>query len=198
VKGIDQTKNSLYCNKLANGVISVTDGTGQAQLLLWSGIAMDAISYGRRPRTAKQGEAWILLCLALAIHVLDEALTGFLKVYNPTVLALRQRLGYWPMPPFEFRNWLTGLIVLVVILLALSPFAFRGARAFRPFFYLFAILMLANGLGHIAATILGQTVSSVHFARPAPGFYSAPLLLAGSIYSLLQLRKTRVSREGTR
>jgi len=50
--------------------------------------------------------AWILLCLGLGLHVFDEATTGFLKIYNPTVIALRERLGWWPMPTFEFGSWL--------------------------------------------------------------------------------------------
>ena len=141
----------------------------------------------------KLGIAWVLLCLALAAHVTDEATTGFLAVYNPTVIALRARLGYWPMPTFEFRGWLTGLITAVLVLLALSPFVFRGSRWIRPLFYFFAILMIANGLGHTAATIFGRTVSSVRFPRPAPGFYSSPLLLAASVYALIQLRRTRSS-----
>jgi hypothetical protein len=143
------------------------------------------------PSLKRLGTAWVLLCLTLAVHVTDEALTGFLNIYNPTVVALRAKLGYWPMPTFGFREWLTGLIAAVVILLALSPFVFRGARWIRPVFYIFAVIMLANGLGHTAATVFGQTVSSVRFPRPAPGFYSSPLLLAASIYGLAQLRRTR-------
>src|SRR5437870_2004120 len=84
---------------------------------------------------AMPGMAWVLLCLALAVHVTDEASTGFLAVYNPTVVALRARLGFWPMPTFEFREWLTGLVFAVLVLLALSPFAFRGSRWIRPLFY---------------------------------------------------------------
>jgi hypothetical protein len=95
------------------------------------------------------------------------------------------------MPTFEFRQWLTGLATAVVVLLALSPFAFLGTRWIRPVFYIFAVLMLLNGLGHTAGTIFGRTVASIHFARPMPGFYSSPLLLAASIYGLVQLRKTR-------
>jgi len=141
--------------------------------------------------TRMLGIAWVLLCLALAAHVTDEAITGFLSVYNPTVLALRQRLGYWPMPTFEFREWLAGLIAAVVILLALSPFAFRGSRWIRPLFYVFAVILIANALGHTAGTIFGRTVSSLRFPRPMPGFYSSPLLLAAGIYALVQLRRTR-------
>jgi hypothetical protein len=138
----------------------------------------------------KLGVAWLGLCLALAVHVFDEASTGFLAVYNPTVVALRQKLGFWPMPTFEFRDWLTGLVVAIIVLLALSPFAFRGARLIRPLFYVLAVLMLLNGIGHTLASIFGRTVSTVHFPRPAPGFYSSPLLLIASIYALWQLRRT--------
>jgi len=145
----------------------------------------------RDPAISRLGIAWVLLCLALAAHVTDEALTDFLAVYNPTVLTLRGKLGFWPMPTFEFREWLTGLVVAVIILLSLSPFVFRGSRWIRPLFYFFAILMIGNGLGHTAGTIFGRTVPAIHFARPMPGFYSSPLLLAASVYALVQLRRTR-------
>jgi hypothetical protein len=147
----------------------------------------------RAPGSSKLGIAWILLCLALAAHVTDEASTGFLEVYNPTVVALRARLGSWPMPTFEFREWLIGLIVAVLVLLVLSPFVFRGSGWIRPLFYFLAVVMFANGLAHTAGTIFGRTVSSVRFARPMPGFYSSPLLLAASVYALIQLRRTRRS-----
>jgi len=145
----------------------------------------------KRSATRKLGIAWFLLCVAFALHVVDEASTGFLAVYNPTVDALRERLGYWPMPNFEFRGWLTGLIVVVAALFACSPIVFGGKRWIRPLFYFFAIVMLLNGLGHSYVTILGHTVSSVRFPRPAPGFYSSPLLLVASVYALVRLRRTR-------
>src|SRR5207237_2928411 len=108
------------------------------------------------------GIAWVLLCLSLAVHVTDEALTGFLSVYNPTVIGLRVKLGFWPMPTFGFREWLTGLIVGFLILLALSPLVCRGSRWRPPFFYFISIVMLANGLGHTAGTILGKTFAGIH------------------------------------
>jgi hypothetical protein len=130
--------------------------------------------------------------LALAVHVTDEALTGFLSVYNPTVAALRARFGFWPMPTFEFREWLTGLITLIVLLAALTPFAFRNAPWIRPVLYFCAIVIgILNALGHTLGTIFGQTVSTVRFPRPAPGFYSSPLLLVAAMYALVQLRRTR-------
>jgi hypothetical protein len=130
--------------------------------------------------------------MALALHVTDEAVTGFLSVYNPTILALRDRFGYWPMPTYEFRGWLGGLLVALVVLLALSPLVFAGSRWIRPIFYILAVVVgIGNALGHTIFTVLGHTVSSVHFSRPAPGFYSSPVLLIASIYALVQLWHTR-------
>jgi hypothetical protein len=140
------------------------------------------------------GLAWLLLCFAFCAHVADEALTGFLRVYNPTVMAMRDRLGWFPMPTFAFRDWLLGLIAANIILLALTPWAFRNARVLRPLAYFFAAIMLLNGLGHTVFTVLGRTVASVQFSRPAPGFYSSPFLLATSIYLFLRLRATSSSR----
>jgi hypothetical protein len=146
----------------------------------------------REVTTFRLGIAWVVLCAALGLHILDEALTHFLSIYNPTVIALRAKLGFWPMPTFEFREWLIGLITAVVILFALSPLAFRNVRWVRPVFYFVAIVPgMLNALGHTTATILGHTDSSVHFPRPAPGFYSSPVLFAAAIYLLVQLRRTR-------
>jgi len=146
----------------------------------------------RKPSASRLGLAWVLMWLALAIHVADEALTGFLNVYNPTVLAMRAKLGFWPMPTFTFQEWLTALTAGILLLAVLSPFAFHNARWIRPVFYFVAIVTgILNAAGHTLATILGHTASTVQFACPAPGFYSSPLLLAAAIYSLVQLRRTR-------
>lgn len=141
---------------------------------------------------SRLGWAWVMMWIALAIHVADEAFTGFLSVYNPTVLALRAKLGFWPMPTFTFRGWLTGLAAGILLFALLTPFAFRRARWTRPILYFVAIVAgIFNALGHTIGTILGHTVSTVQFSRPAPGFYSSPLLLIASFYALLQLRCTR-------
>lgn len=120
----------------------------------------------------------------------DEASTGFLAVYNPTVVALRQQLGWWPMPTFQFGEWLAGLVIGCVVLLALSGLVARGARGTRVLAYGFAAIMLLNAASHTLATIFGRTVASVMFPRPAPGFWSSPIMAAAAIYLLIQLRKS--------
>jgi len=124
------------------------------------------------------------------VHIFDEATTGFLGVYNPTVTALRESWGWFPTPPFDFREWLLGVTAACGLLICLTPVAARGMQGLRPVAWCFAVLMFFNGLGHALFSILGHTVASVTFPRPAPGFYSSPFLLAASLVLMLRLRRT--------
>jgi hypothetical protein len=142
------------------------------------------------------GFAWIGLALALGLHVVDEATTGFLAVYNTTVIEARSRWSWFPMPTFAFNDWLFGLTAFVILLLTLSPLAFRNARGIRPVAYFLSAVMLLNAVGHTLATIAGRTFASIRFQRPAPGFYSSPVLVVASVYLLVQLRRTRDARRG--
>ena len=120
------------------------------------------------------GFAWLMLTVAFALHVADEATTDFLSVYNPTVRAIRAKLPYLPLPTFTFGVWLTGLIVAVLIMFALSVFAFRGARWLRFVAYPYAVIMLLNGTQHL--------VGSVYMHRVMPGAISSPFLIAASLW----------------
>jgi Protein of unknown function with HXXEE motif len=131
------------------------------------------------PVSKNFGAAWVMLCAALAIHVTDEALTHFLSVYNPVVQAIRSRLPLIPVPTFSFRVWLTGLITAVILLFSLSTFAFREARPMKLLSYVFGIMMFGNALLHLGG--------SLYMGRPMPGSYSAPLLLACSLYLLVSV-----------
>jgi hypothetical protein len=136
------------------------------------------------------GSAWFALCVAFALHILDEASTGFLAVYNPTVTILRARWTWFPMPAYEFREWLVTLVIACGALFCLTPVAARGMQGLRPAAWLFAVIMFLNGLGHTLFSVLGRTVASVTFPRPAPGFYSSPFLFAASLWLMLRLRRT--------
>jgi len=128
------------------------------------------------------------MTIALAAHVADEALTGFLDVYNPNVRALRERFAWFPMPTFTFDVWLTGLLLLVAVLLALTPLASRGARLARVLAIPFAIVIgLMNGFGHLG--------SSLYFGRWMPGATTAPLLIACGAWLLTLSTRSRVTSE---
>ena len=126
------------------------------------------------------------MTLALAVHVADEALTDFLSVYNPTVEAIRARYPWVPLPTFTFEVWLAGLILAVVLLLVLSRFVFQGAGWTVPFSYFFGVLMMGNGLAHIAG--------SFYFGRLMPGVHSSPLLIATSACLLLRTARRDSSK----
>jgi hypothetical protein len=127
--------------------------------------------------------AWMALCIALAIHVADEASTDFLEVYNPTVRTIREKYPLLPLPTFTFETWLSLLIFAVAMLIAASYFVWKGRWAMRPISHVFAAFMLLNGLLHIGVSLyMGDFIS---------GVYSSPLLLAASIALIFYTRAYR-------
>ena len=60
----------------------------------------------------------------------------------------------------------------------------------RPLAWFYAVIHLLNAMGQTLGTILGHTVASETFPRPAPGFYSSPLLFIASIWLRVRLRQT--------
>jgi len=125
----------------------------------------------------RHGCAWLALALALALHVLDEALTGFLAFYNPMVTGIRRAYPFLPLPVFTFQVWLVGLILGVILLLVLSIPVFRGARIMRPLSFVLGGFMILNACGHLGG--------SLYYGRLLPGVYSSPILLAAAIYLII-------------
>jgi hypothetical protein len=129
------------------------------------------------------GLAWILLCFTLAVHVLDEALTDFLAFYNPAVESIQKQFPFLPLPTFTFPIWIALLIFAIISLSLLSPFAFGKPRRMKILAWAFGIVMLLNGILHIAVSIyLGKMVS---------GVFTSPLVLISSIYLLTKVRNHR-------
>jgi len=129
------------------------------------------------------GIAWVSLALAIALHVADEALTGFLPLYNVVVESLRESHSWIPLPTFSFTVWITGLSIGVLALLGLSPLVFAGSRPLRPVAYFLGILMVGNAIGHIGA--------SFYWGKLVPGVYSSPILLAAALALLITTYTTR-------
>jgi hypothetical protein len=129
----------------------------------------------------RQARAWLALTVALALHGVDEASNDFLDFYNPMVLRLRETLGWFPMPPLTFWPWLIGLTLLVLFLFALTPSVARGGRWVRFAGYPYAVIMLLNGVAHIAISIAQGRVMA--------GAWTAPLLLAAATYLLVALTR---------
>lgn len=126
------------------------------------------------------GIAWLLLTLMLGAHVADEALTGFLDVYNPVAREIRSVLPLLPLPTFTFGVWISGLLLAVTGLLLITPYAFRKARWVAPVSLAFGCLMLVNALIHLGGSALA--------GRPLPGIVSSPFLAAASLFLLWTVR----------
>lgn len=123
------------------------------------------------------GVAWVAFSLALALHVTDEATHDFLAAYNPSVRAIRARLPFLPLPTFTFGVWLALLIAGILLLLCLSPFAFRGNQRLRIVSFPLGIVVgVLNASLHIG--------SSIYLHRWMPGVYSSPILLLAAFYLL--------------
>ena len=127
--------------------------------------------------------AWMSLCGALAIHVADEALTGFLDRYNPIFREAREQYPLLLLPTFTFEIWLPLLIFAVVMLSAASWFVWKGRWAMRPISHVFAIFMLVNGLLGLAGLIC-----ETYMREFMPGVYTSPLLVATSIALIVYTR----------
>ena len=97
-------------------------------------------------------------------------------MYNPAVRAIRARFPFLPLPIFSFRVWLSGLVVALLVLASLTPFAFRGAVWMRPLAFAFGLIMAGNGLLHL--------IGSLYMKKAMPGVYSAPLILGAAVYLL--------------
>ena len=141
----------------------------------------------RQRRVYRHWLAWMGLCGALAVHVADEALTDFLSLYNPAVLAIRAKYPLISPPTFTLEGWLSLLILAVVLLVTASYFVWKGRWAMRPISHVFAGVMLLNGLLHIAG--------SIYMRQFMPGVYSSPLLLAASIALIVYTRAHNRARQ---
>jgi hypothetical protein len=132
---------------------------------------------GRLGLLTTPGVAWVSLSLALGLHVVDEALHGFLSYYNPAALALRDRLSFVGPPTFSFEVWLVGLIVGVILLFALSPMTFRRVRWMRPLAFALSLIMIFNAGIHFSWSLVRSEI--------VPGTYSSPVLLAAALCLLV-------------
>ena len=96
--------------------------------------------------------AYLMLVICLALHVTGVAIHHFLDFYNPAALKIREYLIFFP-PTFSFKICITGLCLAILLLLLLAPFVYSRNRRMIPAATIFAVIMILNGLGHIAGSI---------------------------------------------
>ncbi len=134
-----------------------------------------------RAKFRYQGFAWLAMTVALALHVVDEAITGFLPAYNEIARTLRETYWFIPLPVFSYPVWLGGLIAGIAVMFLLAPLVFAGRRSMRYLSYFLSVVMTLNALGHIAA--------SLYLGRIAPGAVSSTVLMAAAIALFVSTKK---------
>lgn len=134
--------------------------------------------------------AWLLLMAAVSIHVYDEARNGFLAVYNPTAVRIRERFPLLPLPIFSYRRWKIQLIASIAIAISLTPLSVHLPAVFRPVAAFVAVAMILNGLSHLIGTVLGHTYRDIKIPRPMPGTYSSPTMILAALGVLAVLIQT--------
>ena len=121
-----------------------------------------------RPTHRALGLAWLYLCCQLAAHGVEEAMGGFVDVWNPVLASVRATTGL-PLPQFQFNVWLECLVVVVLVLFGLTPFAFRNPASMTTASVVFGAIMILNGVNHLA--------SPLYLGRFLPGQFTSPLLI---------------------
>lgn len=129
---------------------------------------------GSRILKDRNAVAWLLLTVALALHVFDEAMSDFLTFYNPAVADIGVIFGVLQLPTFTFGMWIGGLSALILICFSITILVRRRGRVIRVICTLFGILMILNALGHM--------LGSAYYGTLLPGFISSPLLLLAAAY----------------
>ncbi len=114
----------------------------------------------------------------LAIHVIDEALTGFLPFYNKLILDQRQKFGFFPMPTLTFDIWLGGILLLLCVAFALIPVVRRGGKFIRIVYTTIGILMVLNAGAHL--------IGSLYTGSLLPGFWSSPFLFITAVFVVIR------------
>lgn len=123
---------------------------------------------------------WLVLCLTLAVHVLDEAVGGFILQVNGLLSGIARDREILGVPQFTSVGWLAALAVVVLLLLVFTGPVSRSAPLTRLLPHAVASVLLVNGLGHMALTLwVGQVVA---------GTLSSPLLLLVSTWAFTNLR----------
>src|SRR5688500_17409281 len=124
--------------------------------------------------------AWVYLWAHLAAHVIEEAATGFPGVANAALAAWSRDFGL-PLLQLVYGEWLGALIVVLATLIAMTPWVARGAAWAPAASYIFAGVMIANGVGHL--------LSPLYLARFLPGQFSSPLMIAAALWLIVQARR---------
>jgi hypothetical protein len=118
--------------------------------------------------------AWLIGCIAFAVHIGEEIAYGSFGVYADFNVFVSTLFPWLQLPPYRYEVWLTNLIGAAVLLTALTWLVYVKRGPMRLASYLFATFLTLNGLGHLYAAL----TMSTYF----PGAMTAALLLVAGLF----------------
>ncbi|RJP82581.1 MAG: hypothetical protein C4524_00625 [Candidatus Zixiibacteriota bacterium] len=111
--------------------------------------------------------AWLGLCLALGLHVAEEAATGFPAFFNRQAAALREWWPGLPLPDLAPEPWLAAMLALTAVLTLPAVRLFQGRGGMTWFSRAFAVIMMVIGAAWHLLRIT-RTSSSDHHTVHVP------------------------------
>ena len=130
------------------------------------------------------GRAWLVLCTVTALHLLEESTTGFLEDFAPLVHTVGLAIGI-PAEMPSYSIWLAAIASLIAFVFVLTPLAFRGRHWVVLGSYVFAALMVGNGVNHL--------LSPLYLGHFLPGQWTSPFLILASIQLVAKANTCRLA-----
>ena len=123
--------------------------------------------------------AWLMLSLALALHVADEVLNGTLAFYRDLSDFVAEYLPFAKLPAFRFELWLINLCGAALVLIAMTWLVYKRQGQMRLASYVLATFATANAMLHI--------MMSLAVGHLMPGALTSPLILAAALFLLVSI-----------
>lgn len=123
--------------------------------------------------------AWLIGCIAFAIHIAEEVAYGSFGVYADFNVFVSTLFPWLSLPPYNYGIWLTNLIGACVVLFAFTWLVYVKRGPMRLASYLFATFLTLNGMGHLYAAL----TMSTYF----PGAMTAALLVVAGLFLFISV-----------
>lgn len=118
--------------------------------------------------------AWLVVCVVLAVHIVDEVVNGSFGLYEDVGRVLMIVFPSLELPPFQRDVWLVNLGGTLIVLFALTWWVRARSPLMATASYLLAAFATANGVLHLLAVAALKGL--------VPGAWTAPVLIAAGLY----------------
>lgn len=123
--------------------------------------------------------AWLVGCIAFAVHIAEEIAYGSFGVYADFNVFVNTVFPSFDLPPYQYEVWLTNLIGACVLLFVFTWLVYAKRGPMRIASYAFATFLTLNGIGHLYAAL----TMSTYF----PGAMTAAAMVAAGLFLFVSI-----------